>query len=219
MAKDDDGQSEAEDVQPQAEPKKRRRKTSRKTTTKRKTRSGTRARKTTKPKKHPSVAEILKRDQQIVIDRDVDFLTWTQIAEKHDVTEKTAHEAYERYTQEVAPLFADEDALVRVYEHLRKLEGVQARFARMANNSKNDSAQLGALREMVATMKAEMELRQHIGLLPRNLAQLRRETQIASLGDRIIALFKKHNLPPEAYEELHAIVAPERPRLKLVSNG
>src|SRR5947208_13157823 len=54
---------------------------------------------------------------------------------------------------------------------------VRRKLKRIARFADNDSARVGALREAVRTMAKEIELRQHLGQLPRDLGHVRVEWQ------------------------------------------
>ena len=48
-------------------------------------------------------AQLLKRQQAILVDRDVHNMTWAAIGRKHSMGEKEARETYGRYLREIVP--------------------------------------------------------------------------------------------------------------------
>jgi hypothetical protein len=158
-------------------------------------------------KKHPTVAETVRRNQQIVVMRDVDMLTFTAIAGKLEISEKTAREGYGMYVNEIAPLIESEEALDKAREYLRKLEGVQSRFASIAATTRIETVRIQALRQIVDTMWREIELRQAIGLLPKNLGTLKVTADVRWFVDKVITLLEKHDVPEEMFDELDSILA------------
>lgn len=163
-----------------------------------------------KPRKRPTRAQLIQRARQIVLDRDVDWMSWSQIAEKHGVNEKTVRLNYDEYVNEIAPLIDGEDALEKAREFIRKLEGLQQRFADLAASSKNDSVKLGAMRELVVTLWREIELRQAVGLMPKHLGQLTVVAEVRWVAEQVLLLLKKYDAPPEAMRELHEIMSGDR---------
>jgi hypothetical protein len=56
--------------------------------------------------KRPTHAQSLARQREIATDRDVELLSWREIAQKHAMGEKEVREAYRRYRDEIMPIFA-----------------------------------------------------------------------------------------------------------------
>lgn len=157
--------------------------------------------------KHPTIAETIKRNLEIVYDREILHMGWSAVAKKHDVTEKTAREGFKMHVKEIAPLMESEDALDKAYEYVRKLEGIQQRFAEIANGAKaTDGVKLQALREIVNTMQREIELRQAVGMLPRDLHDLNEIADGRFVAENLARLLERIDAPQEAFEELAAIM-------------
>src|SRR5438477_5680762 len=102
--------------------------------------------------RRPTLAQSLRRHQEIVADHDGAGLTFAEIAEKHRVGEKEVREAYARYVEELAPLMAPTASAATVARYLQELQDVRRELRRIARFADNDSARVGALREAVRTM-------------------------------------------------------------------
>ena len=84
--------------------------------------------------------------------------------------EKEAREIYRRYHEEIAPLIAAAAPDEQAQEYLRAYENLRQRLLEIADSADNDSARVGALREFRNTLADEIKLRQHVGLMPKQLA-------------------------------------------------
>jgi hypothetical protein len=159
--------------------------------------------------RRPTQAQSIKRQQEIVAEHDIERLTFAEIARKHGTGEKEVREAYWRYVREIAPLIAGAAPDERALEYLRELEIVRQRLWKIAEGADNDSARVGALREVVKTTGKEVELLQHLGLMPRNLGDLRRIAEERWMAQQFFRLLKHLDAPPKAFSELEAILSGE----------
>jgi hypothetical protein len=157
------------------------------------------------------VAGQVKRNRQIVLDRTVEGLTWMAVAQKHGIDEKTARTAYREHVKGVAPLIENDEPDEVALEAILKLQGAQERFLQFVSEGINESVKMGALREYVKALMQEMTLRQEVGLLPRDLGQIRLLVDQDTAADKLITLLKAHGMPPEVYDEVAAIFAPPVP--------
>jgi hypothetical protein len=169
-----------------------------------------------KPKstlRRPTLAEAIARNRKVVELRLMEHKTWRQIAEEVGVNEMTARTGYRTYVEEIAPLIDSEDAFEKAREFLLKLEGIQSKFAAVAAGSNHEMVKIAALRSLVDAMWKEVELRQHLGLLPSDLAGLADETEARWVAQQVVALLRKYGAPQKAITELHEIMrVPEPPR-------
>jgi len=154
-------------------------------------------------------AQSIKRQQTIVHSYDVEHLSFAQIARELTMGEKEVRQAYGRYVRDIAPLMSAASPDEKAAEYLRTLEDVRQQLKRIGSDADNDSAQVGALRELVKVMFKEIELRQHLGLLPRNLQDMRTLAEQRWAGQQIAELLGELNAPPEALEKLEAILSGE----------
>lgn len=154
-------------------------------------------------------AQLLERQQAILVDRDVLNMTWASIALKYSIGEKEARETYGRYVREIAPLIVAQAPEEKVLEYLRILEGIRQRLADVVDSADNDSARIGGLREIVKTVAKEIELLTHAGLMPQNLGEARARAEHERLLERIEKVLRRHGVPPAVYEELAATLEGE----------
>ncbi len=154
-------------------------------------------------------AQSIERQQAIVHRYDVEHVSFAQIARELGMGEKETREAYGRYVREIAPLMSVGAPEEKAAEYLRTLEDVRQQLARIGESADNDSARVGALRELVKVMFREIELRQHLGLLPRKLPELRTLVEQRWAGQQIAQLLSELDAPPAAVEKLAAILSGE----------
>jgi hypothetical protein len=149
----------------------------------------------------------VQRNQQIVEDREIDCMTWGEIARKHKVTEKTAREGYKDYVANIAPLVQYEQGFEKAREFVRVMEGVRSRLQKIAADpTSGASARVAAYNSVVASLMKEIEFRQMIGLLPRNLRDLSQVIERGWVARQVIELLDDIEAPEEAYVKLHEIM-------------
>src|SRR4051794_12616995 len=163
--------------------------------------------------RRPTQAQSIARQQQIVHEHDVERLTFGEIAKRHAMGEKEVRAAYARQVNEIAPLFASAPPVEKAYEYLRELEDVRQRLAQISDHADNDSARVGALRARVSTIFQEIALRQALGLLPRDLGDLRVIADQEWLAQEIGLLLQRYGVPPDAFAELESIFSGESNRV------
>jgi hypothetical protein len=152
--------------------------------------------------RRPTQAQSIKRQQEIVADRDGAGISFTEIARKHGMGEKEVREAYRRYIEEIAPLMTASAPAAKVGLYLRELESVRHQLHRIAEHADNDSAKVGALREIVKTISKEVELQQHLGMLPKNLGEISVHWEQRWVVQQIVSVLERFDAPPEAFREL-----------------
>jgi len=157
-------------------------------------------------------AQLLKRQQEMLVDRDVRNMTWAAIGRKYSMGEKEARETYGRYVREIAPLIVHQAPDEKVFEYLRILEGTRQRLAEVVEFADNDSARIGGLREIVKTVAKEIELLEHAGLMPKNLREAHARAEHERLLQRVEDVLRRRGVPPEVYEELAATLETESER-------
>jgi hypothetical protein len=82
--------------------------------------------------RRPTQAQSLKRQLAIVADREVEHLTFAEIACKHGMGEKEVRAAYWRHVKEIAPLLTAAAPDERALEYLRELENVRQQLWKLA---------------------------------------------------------------------------------------
>jgi hypothetical protein len=149
-----------------------------------------------------SQGEAIQRQQRIVHLREIDRLTYAQIAEEVGMGEKEARLAYYRYVNEVAPLMAAPSADEEIAEALRTLDDLKQRLWGIVDKGENENARIGAARTIVELTFRSLELRQNLGLLPRPISQV---VDHAWMAEQIGEVFEKHDVPAEAQDEIKQV--------------
>lgn len=153
--------------------------------------------------------DTIMRQQEIVLLHDVEHLTFAEIAARVGLGEKETRLAYHRYLREVAPLLNTVASSDKLAEYLRVLEELAQSLRRIAQAADNDSAQVGALRELRMVVTTDIELRQKVGLLPSAPRSIADEQDKAAMAQKIVQLLLEYELPEEALERLERILAGE----------
>jgi hypothetical protein len=159
-------------------------------------------------RKRLTQAQTLQRQQAILVDRDLNQMTWAAIGRKHAMGEKEARETYARYLREIVPLIVEQAPAEKVLEYLRILEGTRQRLAEVVEAADNDSVRIGGLREIVKTVSKEIELLEHAGLMPQGLDHARVRAEHERILARVEEVLHRHGVPSEVYEELAATLDP-----------
>lgn len=169
-------------------------------------RTGARQRTRKKPARRSRVTKVIQLAQQIVLDRDTLWLTWTEIAVKHGISETTAYTTYYEYTEEIAPLLTNEVPKAVGEQLLRKLQGIQQRIAEIAGSASQDTIRLGALNSLAALLQKEIELRQHLGLLPKKLGDITLISDQLWAAEQIVLVLRSLEAPPDAFRRVAEIL-------------
>jgi hypothetical protein len=152
-------------------------------------------------------AETLKRQQQIVFQHDFEGCTFLQIARDLRMGEKEAREAYSRYVRDVAPLVNSQSGSDVVAARLRTVEDLIQQLCRIAACADNDSARVGALRELARAIELDLGLRRSLGLIPVALSDTVTPTEKEWLARQIGQLLRDVGAPVEALARLEQILA------------
>jgi hypothetical protein len=150
-------------------------------------------------------AATIKRQQAIVYARDVERLTWAQIAAQVKIGQKEARESYRRYLTEILPLLISVPADDKAAELLRELEEIRQQQLRLAATSANESARVGALRDAAKTIQMQFEILRSLGLMP----QLVGDRGLQSLAQQIAEVLRRSNTPPDVAEEIEQLLDPQ----------
>lgn len=149
--------------------------------------------------------EKTQRDREIIADR-ARGLTWDQVAEKHNIDGSTARRAWAAVRDSQKDEISGADPMDTVFDLIRSYEEWMAQLAKIAEDSANDSARIGAIRSQVDIAVKKTELLQATGLLPKQLGKLRVEMDIRYMTTQILALFDKYDVPVEAQKELATVL-------------
>jgi hypothetical protein len=171
----------------------------------------------TPPRKKPTgnqrrtTAQVLRRSMEIVLARDVDMLPWAEIALKFETSESAARKAYLRYNAEIVPLMSAERPPDVAVSYLRMYEGQRRNLAKIATNAESDGDKIAAIRGIVGVIDKEVALRQKLGLLPPDLAELPKLERMEWLLDEVVTVLRGLNAPPEVFTRLRSIMASRTP--------
>lgn len=147
-------------------------------------------------KKRITQAESLQRSREIVVEHEVEHLTFAAIAANREMDEKTVRECYYRYVNEIAPVIASEVPIEKAMEYMRMLEGLRQKLAEDINNEARP-VRHNAIKEIRATMKEEIELRQHLGLLPHRMGDVQVLARQRWMGQVMAQALRKLGASPE----------------------
>lgn len=151
--------------------------------------------------------DTIERQEEIVLLHDVQRLSFAQIAPRVGLGEKETRLAYHRYLREVAPLLNTLASNHKLAEYLRLLEEIAQTLRKVAETADNDSARVGALRELRTVITTDIQLRQNLGLLtPQSVLD---EQDKAAMAEKIVQLLVEYQLPAEALERLEQILSGE----------
>lgn len=156
----------------------------------------------------PTQAQSIARQRQIALARDVDQRSWADIGQELGMGEKEVRQAYHRYREEIAPIFATESGLDRATNYLEMLAGVRLRLFSIADEADNDSARVGALREVGKCIAREIQLSQSLGLIPKRVDEGAVGEDMRWVVGELARLLRRHGVPPAVIEELRALSAP-----------
>jgi len=160
-----------------------------KTPSKTRNRSGTRAATTKTPvrQKQPTVNRAL-RDLRVV-ELKAQGLPMGEVARIDGRSERTVHGILESHASFGISNSADllrVDPVTIMQRMLDRVETVYGAAFETALESREGSARVGALRLMLDAQLRQMEMLQHLNLLPRNLGTFRHVIDLRSIGERMV---------------------------------
>lgn len=158
--------------------------------------------------KRPTQAQSIARQRQIALARDVDHKSWADIGRDFGMGEKEVRQAYHRYKEEIAPIFATDPSLDRATDYLQMLADVRLRLLSIADEADNDSARVGALREVGKCIAREIQLSQSLGLIPKRVDEGAVGDDMRWVMRELGRLLRRHGVPPAVIDELRALAAP-----------
>ena len=138
-------------------------------------------------------------------------MTWVAIAKKHGMGEREVRVAYQRYVTEIRPLMSPSTPAATVSGYLDELRSIRRELRQIASSADNDSAKVGALREIVKTIGKEIELQQHLGMLPRNLGEIRLQWEHRWVVQQIVEVLQRFDVPADALSQLENVLSAPRP--------
>ena len=144
--------------------------------------------------------EKTNRGNQIVAAR-MRGLSWATIAGTYELSERQCQQILEDYRAS-HPRLRQRDPLELLDELLDGYQGAQEELAEISATSKHDATRVGAIRTRLDALAAQTNLLMLVGVLPRDLGQLRHDLDVRELARKTIAVFDRHGVPIEAKREL-----------------
>ena len=150
--------------------------------------------------------EKINRDDQIVAAR-MRGRSWAAIAFEHDLSERQCQQILEDYRAS-HPRLRERDPLELLDELLERYEAAGEELAEISATSKHDATRVGAIRTRLDALAARTNLLMLVGVLPRDLGQLRHDLDVQELARKTLAVFDRHGVPIEAKRELLLVLRP-----------
>jgi hypothetical protein len=148
------------------------------------------------------------RDAAIVAARS-EGLSWEAIAAEHGVSARQCRTIVNEYGKAgITPRLRDPVEVVD--QMLERYEDFQERLILIADSATNDSARVGAIRAAIDAMRSQAELMQAIGVLPRDLGQMKVEIDVRHVARAAIDVLDRNGVPVEVQRELIAAVSGDR---------
>jgi hypothetical protein len=149
---------------------------------------------------HLNAREKIIRDNQIVASR-MRGLSWATIAATYGLSERQCQTILEDYRAS-HPRLRERDPIEILDDMLDRYESAQEELALVSATTKHDATRVGAIRTRLDVLAAQANLLMLVGVLPRDLGQLRQDLDVRDLAQKTLAVFDAHNVPVEAKREL-----------------
>jgi hypothetical protein len=144
--------------------------------------------------------EKIVRDNQIVASR-MRGLSWATVAATYGLSERQCQTILEDYRAS-HPRLRERDPIEILDDMLDRYESAQEELALVSATTKHDATRVGAIRTRLDVLAAQANLLMLVGVLPRDLGQLRQDLDVRDLAQKTLAVFDAHNVPVEAKREL-----------------
>ena len=143
--------------------------------------------------------EKTNRDNQIVAAR-MRGLSWATIAGTYELSEASAS----RSLRTIARATRACVSVTRLSFWTSCWTATRAlrRSWRRSRTTTHDATRVGAIRTRLDALAAQTNLLMLVGVLPRNLGQLRHDLDVQELARKTVAVFDRHGVPIEAKREL-----------------
>ena len=167
--------------------------------------------------------EKIDRDNQIVA-ACMRGLSWTTIAARYELSERQCQQILANYRAS-HPRLRERDPIEILDDMLDRSEAAQEELALVSATTKQDATRVGAIRTRLNALDAQTNLLILVGVLPRDLGQLRLDLDVQELARKILAVFDEFDVPIEARRALLVVLKstgihnPAVPDLTSGSNG
>jgi len=143
-----------------------------------------------------SAADKVARDQAVVADR-ARGLPWAMVAERHGISERQARDAWSGRSVDLEQVPARE----AIADELRRRDALLEDLALVADQTKNDSVRLGAIRTRHEVLKDRFALLQATGLTT-PIALAGTSCQMKTITELIIGMLKRYDVDRADMEEV-----------------
>jgi hypothetical protein len=153
-----------------------------------------------KPGPRMNAREKTSRDNDIVAAR-MRGLSWATIAENYGLSERQCQTILEDYRAS-HPRLRERDPIEIVDDMLERYEAAQEELALVSATTKHDATRVGAIRTRLAALEAQANLLTLVGVLPRDLGVLRQDIDLHAMGDELVSVLNKFEVPIEVRRAL-----------------
>lgn len=137
---------------------------------------------------------------------------WARIAAEYGISERQAQRIYTEQRENRATL-ASIDPVEVVEELLVAYDAAVEDLAVLAQETGHDGTRLGAIRARIDATRAKHELLAAVGVLPHDLGRLSLEIDGRVLGDTLVRVLERHDLPQELWDDLERELSAAVPTL------
>ena len=152
--------------------------------------------------------EKIARDNEIVAAR-MRGLSWTTIAGSFGLTERQCQHILADYRAS-HPRLRERDPIEIVDDMLDIYQGAQEELAEISATTTHAATRVGAIRTRLDAQAAQINLLMLVGVLPRDLGQLRHDLDVQELARQTLAVFDRHGVSIEAKRELLLVLRANR---------
>lgn len=140
------------------------------------------------------------RDNQIVAAR-MRGLSWATIAANYELSERQCQTILADYRAS-HPRLRERNPIEIVDDMLDIYQGAQEELAEISATTTHAATRVGAIRTRLDAQAAQINLLMLVGVLPRDLGQLRLDLDVHELARKTLAVFDAFDVPVEAKREL-----------------
>jgi hypothetical protein len=151
-----------------------------------------------------STRERAARDAEIVEAR-VTGAGWAEVATRYGVSERHAKRVLAAF-RDTRPRLHERDPIEVVERALDEYDDIIDELRAVARQTRQDNARVGALKARLQATESRLSLLQAVGVLPRDLGQLRVEHDVRFIAQAILDVFDRHDVSAEARRDLQAVL-------------
>ncbi len=154
----------------------------------------------TDKKKRLTVAEQADRNDQIAAAR-ARGISYTQLARTYGLSKQRVQQIHHEYRAE-NPTIRQQTAVAIVDDLLEGYAADIEELALLSATTQSDSVRVGAINARMAARNKTTDLLQEMGVLPRDLGQIRVEMDARVTAKRVINILKQNKVPGEVRDAL-----------------